>query len=1096
MKYGDLRRCLAMGGQYRSSKAKIPLLYELENAATYHVLAEQDNPSRSDEDDIPEECCAKLKEILKLRWERIRHTLLGYTEDYHNPINLCCYQLATHIEQSQRGLSRFQLLMPSIEVTESAVTGMRLDEPDLTPAHFILNDDQTVFVHVGDCLAFAENDGVLKHTFVLHQGQTKILSESEKTRLLSHSREAQKYYADIAKRHEYTHEECTIGGLLTKLIEGLRAGDSIHGGTEYEAGSDANVAIDCFFEKYDFLPDSVRKNVERKGCIDTFHGGTRVALKELFSRLRNPASVKNESDQLTIYCVHLISDSLQTILEANRAEFFRERFTLGSSAIEIADRRLKRAKEAFDTAQRNAQFSFVKKKYTDHDLMALAIGLRNVLEPRRDGLLFKNYPISLEHYMQIFPFDELSKLYSLGEIRDYVCRSIGGKKDYLIRILNLLPPPSRFLFLVNTGSIECFIKHIHSLEDLIASICLLDERGAWILVQQIERNPTFIKTFEAYQSVAKVLAESSRVGLFRLFYEHIPGLIQKLSHLITMLTLIPQEEKQNLLQLILSKRPDFIPNGDALREVLSSLQDSDRLTFLRRAQAFLSEFIRQGNKAEVVIDLLPEKDRYNFLLLLGDTWVPDRNYFDSVFFQLRKQDRFPFLQHIRQHLSVLVDGQSDIPLMLQSLKKRSRYEFLLLLNEVFLLPYFSNLRLSYNQLIGILRLFPLNVRYPFLEKIESILPQIARTLRPLFEILDNLPDEDRRTFLVEKAALVRRCVMSSECVLSYFSILAEREKASFLLQATDEELTRWIRKSTHLAQILSHLSDFSWRIQLLVRMKERIPAFIENYGQLMEILTLTPPQACFGIVESVKNIFPRIIENHEQVVEILSKCQEVDRIRIMDILKDRISELLPSGQAAGFYSIFNKLLFNDQTRFCEMIGENLCRIMSCEDAHQDPRVRRAWRFENQKETWMEVWRKSEQAVLKSDPSLLPLPLLIKTIRNIFEMISSSWNRFRAGFWNTKGGQCASTILERLTHSESWSGEESHTNLERLISFLNEQLAAIDQRYRSVGTKARIPTPSGETAMRIMLTRHQVQAHLACALAAESPGERYRMDQRP
>ena len=180
-------------------------MHKLEGCVTLRAIASVIRPINpaAAEEDIAGHIQDKLKGILAKRWVRIRESSLVYTEDYDNPINRICYRLASILEQEagDQSVNRFRLLIPSLTVVTSPITGTSLNDPEVKLSDFVLDDTETIPIHIAESLVEAEEDGQLRHTFAVDaNGRTRFLSRSEQRRLLSRSAETEEYWSAILCR--------------------------------------------------------------------------------------------------------------------------------------------------------------------------------------------------------------------------------------------------------------------------------------------------------------------------------------------------------------------------------------------------------------------------------------------------------------------------------------------------------------------------------------------------------------------------------------------------------------------------------------------------------------------------------------------------------------------------------------------------------------------------------------------------------------------------------------------------------------------------------------------------------------------------------
>ncbi len=249
-------------------------------------------------------------------------------------------QLAQHLEDFFIGSNRFQLLMPTITVNNYIMSGTSLSDPDLNLNDFVMSDDNTCVIEVLNCLKFAMNDGILKHT-CLFGNEIKELSDAEQYRVINHSKETQELWQAIQTKIEITIESDSFGAVLYRLAQDLDLGgiEANRGATEYNSGADANVGILNFFIWFDELTLEEQKYLESKQA-------SHEDLREVFERLRRPTDANFLS---SIYCVSLISDIIQDILEACQELY--DQHPQQNSDMDMNELRINLALEAITNAE-------------------------------------------------------------------------------------------------------------------------------------------------------------------------------------------------------------------------------------------------------------------------------------------------------------------------------------------------------------------------------------------------------------------------------------------------------------------------------------------------------------------------------------------------------------------------------------------------------------------------------------------------------------------------------------------------------------------------------------------------------------------------
>lgn len=254
------------------------------------------------------------KEFFKKRWQRISYSTLVYTDNTVSLLNQTIIDLA-YLFQGELQISWAQLLMPTLESSISQITATDLIENDINLPSIILSDDYKNFIEVESCLAFAVEDGLLKHTQILEEGRPKQLSSSEKKRVIEHCDESEKYYEAIQKRHKFKHNEKTLGACLQLLINGLRSGGVSRAGEELNAGEIANVAILNFSTIYNSLSPSVQAE------LNSLKDNWEHDFEYYWNILKNDKTVDITN---VILCVELIALGLDEILTNHQTWLFSQ----------------------------------------------------------------------------------------------------------------------------------------------------------------------------------------------------------------------------------------------------------------------------------------------------------------------------------------------------------------------------------------------------------------------------------------------------------------------------------------------------------------------------------------------------------------------------------------------------------------------------------------------------------------------------------------------------------------------------------------------------------------------------------------------------
>ena len=217
-----------------------------------------------------------------------------------------------------------------------------LSDNDLQLHQFVLSDvdrdSQEVYpIGVLDCLSFAREDGILKHTVVLNEKTQSFsktehkllekkqqLSETEQQRIIEHSPEAKNLYQAIKKRVSEKDKSTSFGGHIQHLIKQLKKGSKGGSGTEEKRGPEVIKGINEFRKFMAALDDDERKQLHDLKASSITH-----SFKELWAELLSDSEIEltpSEADfvaetlctgQIQYPCTTMISGNLETILHAN-----------------------------------------------------------------------------------------------------------------------------------------------------------------------------------------------------------------------------------------------------------------------------------------------------------------------------------------------------------------------------------------------------------------------------------------------------------------------------------------------------------------------------------------------------------------------------------------------------------------------------------------------------------------------------------------------------------------------------------------------------------------------------------------------------------
>lgn len=259
-----------------------------------------------------------LGKFLKKRWKRLNNTDAQYFHDTQNPANVMCIEIAKTLGDLQHKPYLLFLIPALGSVPVSEYVTSSYDDKDLVLNQLMLSDDGTRIIHIPDALEFSEQDNVLKHTSLFH-GQQRDLTFSEEMRLLARDPTVDNYYHAIRDKINFQLHGETAGAHLTRLIHGLRAGGSHGSGSEMLTGHEANEAIVDFSIFLESLSKKKRKKLLRTHKFDRWRSDTPqyASIGQSWTFLKDPVQAKNGRMQAVAYCVELIADALEEILQEN-----------------------------------------------------------------------------------------------------------------------------------------------------------------------------------------------------------------------------------------------------------------------------------------------------------------------------------------------------------------------------------------------------------------------------------------------------------------------------------------------------------------------------------------------------------------------------------------------------------------------------------------------------------------------------------------------------------------------------------------------------------------------------------------------------------
>jgi len=247
-----------------------------------------------------------LKQMLSIRWDRIRNSCMCYTQQPINLVNQLCLTIATiiaPIPNTESDLDALEpktgpyfLLMPSLtgscDISSTNIHNFKLHQ-------VVLSDNERVFIPLMGCLndAVVSDRGDLRH-LISEDGTYDFppLTQSELQRITSHSTPVNNYFQAISAYNGKRVYGAGLGANVQRLIIALRAGGASRAGEEMNAGSPANEGIFAFSQYLQSMPEQ-----QRNSMLNMYPD-----FKEQINRLMNPTNYRD-----TRYCVELIANALE-----------------------------------------------------------------------------------------------------------------------------------------------------------------------------------------------------------------------------------------------------------------------------------------------------------------------------------------------------------------------------------------------------------------------------------------------------------------------------------------------------------------------------------------------------------------------------------------------------------------------------------------------------------------------------------------------------------------------------------------------------------------------------------------------------------------
>ncbi|KTD46250.1 ankyrin repeat domain-containing protein [Legionella quateirensis] len=422
-------------------------------------------------EEIPE----YLVSVFAKRWERIRRSVLCYTQKPMNLVNRLFVDLANvlsplpktedEIDDLPFGTGPYFLLMPTLKAHQD-VFGQNIHQLQLH--EFILSDNEELFIPLHKCLnnAFVSHDGQFIHV-VSKDHVYPRLTPNELHRIKSHSLLINEYYEEIVTFNKFRFVSKDFGAQLTRLNKALRAGGASRAGEELNAGMIANEGIVQFSQYWETVP-----NKQKALLYSSF-----PRLEEILGRLMRP---DDENYKQLKFCVELIAHDIDPII----AEYTRAQTILS----QVQQNVIKKQK-AFLSSAKNPDYPVIfnaelgTPRIIGH-IFSLNEAQRNQIfkfEPQNNALLYalEHAPFALPEYFHLL--DEDSKQQAINA-------EFGPKKSSALIIAAYHGAEEAVNLLLNTGApvnavnnegltalqAACYYGHVTVIKRLLASNAEVD----------------------------------------------------------------------------------------------------------------------------------------------------------------------------------------------------------------------------------------------------------------------------------------------------------------------------------------------------------------------------------------------------------------------------------------------------------------------------------------------------------------------------------------------------------------------------------------------------------------------------------------------
>jgi hypothetical protein len=660
MKVRDIILSILTMTENLSSERGMKALYT--DYATQKLLSELQKMIRDKEDkEIEENEITALKIIFKDYFAVLKKTNFISLFDSQSKLTITYMVLAQALE-SITGISRFQFMLPEVVVVDYEASSTSLHDPDLQLTDFVLSDDDTFIIEVLACLNFAVEDGQLKHTR-LFNGQMKTLSETEADRVIHHSPEAKSFWKTIQDKVNFELHGESFGAVLKQLANKLAKGGAYgnRGGSEFNAGADANTGIQEFFEWLNILTSE-----EHETLSGVKAPGLSYSLGELLGRLARPADVNFAE---TRFCVEIIGGNIDTILHYNPQLFNTypiNKSLVSAIGIEQMQARLTVAHDNLKKAMSDPQYRVLSTYPNSNEVFTKRVcNLPNLAEvlgekinahiKTIDDVLFILEKIEISNRYKFLSsikklLQGITKLHWDGEINSLI--SMLASEEEKIKLTKIFS--KQICDLIHTSS--DFHKVLSSYPEKCISplVKILMEENPNLFISKLKVMPFILQHWQigsdSLLEVLRHLPKKDRLQ-FALAQSNLIVAQNDLNYITSVLKCLPNHARGSFIlnEKISSVFKHFIENGNHLLMVLDCLPGEHRLQVALAYQHIIQDKLPD---TVLVLDCLPSYDCLRFI-----ERVSLKNFKDIflIFNRLPEECHFEFILKYRDRIKTIKD---------------------------------------------------------------------------------------------------------------------------------------------------------------------------------------------------------------------------------------------------------------------------------------------------------------------------------------------------------------------------------------------------------------------------------------------------------